>query len=73
MRLSGTGEKRPCKFVLPFSVTQQQSSSIRFLPKFVKFLLEAFFQYVRCTDQRLKGDFRFQTRLQWQGSVKHCS
>jgi hypothetical protein len=24
------------------------SSSIRFLPKFVKFLLEAFFQHVRC-------------------------
>lgn len=49
------------------------SSSIRFLAKFVKFLLEAFFQHIRCADQRLKGHFRFQTRLQWQSCLKHCS
>jgi hypothetical protein len=30
-----------------------------FLPKFVKFLLDAFFQQVRRTDQRCKSDLRF--------------
>ena len=48
------------------------SSSIRFLPKLVEFLLEAFFERGRCTDQCLEGHFLVHARLQRHSSLKHC-